>query len=83
MGLEPHQFEPRKSNWSTFDKVEYDENEMQKNSSLNAHEEFRVGNLKRCTCELCRSEYREVDCPCFKEVDAISDEQFTGKFYSL
>ena len=40
MGLEPYQFEPRKSNWSTFDKGEYDENEMQENSSLNAHEEF-------------------------------------------
>ena len=46
MGLEPYQFEPRKSNWSTFDKGEYDENEMQENSSFNAHEEFRVGNLK-------------------------------------
>ena len=83
MGLEPYQFEPRKSNWSTFDKGEYDENEMQENSSLNAHEEFRVGNLKWCTCELCKSEYREIDCLCCKEVDAISDEQFAGKFYSL
>ena len=56
---------------------------MQENSSLNAHEEFRVGNLKWCTCELCKSEYREIDCLCCKEVDAISDEQFAGKFYSL
>ena len=46
MRLEPYQFEPRKSNWSIFDKGEYDENEMQENSSLNALEECHVGNLK-------------------------------------
>ena len=80
MRLEPYQFEPRKSNWSTFDKGEYDENEMQENSSLNAHEEFHVGNLKWCTCELCKSEYREIDCLCCKEVDAKSDENLPGSF---
>ena len=78
MGLEPYQFELRKS---TFGNGEYNENEMQENSSLNAHKEFRVGNLKWCTCELCKSEYREIDCLCCKEVDAISDEQFVSKFY--
>ena len=30
MGLKPYQFEPRKSNWSNFDKGEYDENEFKK-----------------------------------------------------
>ena len=33
MRLEPYQFELRKSNWSTSDKGEYNENEMQENSS--------------------------------------------------
>ena len=65
MGLEPYQFEPRKSNWSTFDKGNYDENEIQEYSSLNAQEEFRA------------------DCLCCNDVDAISDEKFAGKFYSL
>ena len=46
MGLEPYQFEPRKSNWFTFGKGQCDENEMKENSSLNAHKEFCVGNLK-------------------------------------
>ena len=82
-GLEPYQFEPRKSNCSTFEKGEYDENEMQENCSLNAHEEFRVRSLKWYTCEFYKSEYREIDCLCCKAVDTISDKQFSGKFYSL
>ena len=56
---------------------------MQENSSLNVHEKFREGNLKRCTYEICKSEYKEIDCFCRKEVDAVSDEQFDGEFYSL
>ena len=80
MRLEPYQFEPRKSNWSTFDKGEYDENEIQENSSLNAHGEFRLGNLKCCTYEVCQSEYREIDCLCCKEVDEKSDENLPVSF---
>ena len=76
--LEPYQFEPEKAN---FPENENDEEQV---SSVDlckqTEEKMRLHSLSWCLCGSCKEERREIDCLCCKEVDAISDEQFSGIF---
>ena len=42
-------------------------------------EDHRLGHIGWCSRGICREESREVDCLCCRVVDAIFDEQFSGK----
>ena len=45
---------------------------------INHLENLLVEKTEWCTCKNGRAESREIDCLCCREVDEISDEQFSG-----
>lgn len=60
--------------------MEEDEETKLQEQATTTKEKLRIGNLDWCTCSNCKFESREIDCLCCKEVNAISDEQFSGEF---
>ena len=40
----------------------------------------RVGNTDWFECGNCHVEDREIDCPCCQEMNALTEENFEGKF---
>ena len=80
LGLEPYQFEPtKKVSHENPHQLEGNQKLTQEECFLIKHwENLRVGNTGWCSCEGCKEEKREIDCLCCREVDAITDEQFSG-----
>lgn len=81
LGLEPYQFEPIKE-------IDQHHQLLRENDTtgcfLIKHWEtlnIRIGSTDWCECNGCVEEKREIDCLCCREVDAITDEQFSGSFY--
>ena len=82
MEPEPYQFEPTKKK---YEKSQEGSSQTQKENTflINHRENIRVGKIEWCTCKNCRVESREIDCLCCREVDAISDEQFSGNICDI
>lgn len=83
LGLEPYQFEPtKKVSHENPHQPKGKQNPTQEECFMIKHwENLRVGNTEWCSCEGCKEEKREIDCLCCREVDAITDEQFSGTFF--
>ena len=75
--LESYQYEPLKK-ISSSDNHSVEE-EKRNEIVASQSEDHRVGHIGWCSCGNCREESREADCLCRREVDGISDEQFSGK----
>ena len=75
--LESYQFE---SSIKNYEKSQEGSSQTQKeNICLIIHwENLRVGKIEWCACKKCRAESREIDCLGRREVNAISDEKFSG-----
>ena len=80
LGLEPYQFEPIKQlDIENSQNSVAKDNIVQEECFLIKHwQNVRNGNTEWCSCKNCKDEKREIDCLCCKEVDAITDEQFSG-----
>ena len=75
--LESYQFEHSIKN---YEKSQEGSSQTQKeNICLIIHwEKLRVEKIEWCACKKCRAESREIDCLGRREVNAISDEKFSG-----
>ena len=82
MGLESYQFKPTKKN---YEKSQVGSSQTQKKNIflINHWKNLQVGKIESCTSKNCRAESREIDCLCCREVDAISDEQFSGNICNV
>ena len=80
MGLEHYQFEPTKKN---YEKLQKGISQTQKENifPINHWENLWFGKIEWCTCKNCRAETWEIDCLSCREVDAITDEQFSGNIW--
>ena len=77
MKLEPYKYGPLKKSSSSENYLVEEEkgNEIVASQS----EDHRVGHIGWCSCRNYQEESREVNCLCCREVDAICDEQCSGK----
>ena len=75
MGLEPI-----RAYQKNYEKSQEGSSQIQKENVflINHWENLRVRKIEWCTCKNCTDESREIDCLCCREVNAISDEQFSG-----
>ena len=68
--LQPFQFEPEQK------KTCGNENHEKKTKHTHASSvdllHNRIGNLDWCKCGHCKNEAREIDCLCYREVDALA-----------
>ena len=79
MGLEASQFEPTKKQIAGREQSDSEGKHLSDWSLPKPSD----GKIERCTCKNCRAESREIDCLCCREVDAISDEQFSGNIFDV
>lgn len=76
--LEPYQFEPIKQGSNENSQQPVAKETPVQDFLIKHWENLRVGNTEWCSCGGCKEEKREIDCLCCREVDAITDEQFSG-----
>ena len=50
---------------------------------INHWKNLDVGKIKWCMCKNCRAESQEIDCLCCREVNEVSDEQFSGNICDI
>ena len=78
--LQPYQFEPEVENFSYGTESDSDEASSIFDDEVRIESKDRVGGKQWCSCGCCQEESREVDCLCCKEVSAIDEVKFEGKY---